>query len=243
SEEDLKWLGAALASSGSCGMFHLDGVTPEARRAPTRGLPSMTITRRDLVAAKRSYTDGDEADVIALGSPQLSEHEVREIARRVERTPPRIPVWVFTSRTVRDASLEAGPLTLRRWRRPGDGQDPRSFDGSRRRTARGSNLRVPARERKHGRILRDLWTREARGGAGWNRECLGRGHRRRRGDSGGNPDGGSNRHGGSADGRPDPPRRRPGDRGTPWRAGHARRDRGPTESRSHLDRAPEREGR
>src|SRR5437899_5831542 len=28
SEEDLKWLGAALASSGSCGMFHLDGVTP-----------------------------------------------------------------------------------------------------------------------------------------------------------------------------------------------------------------------
>src|SRR5881296_465216 len=40
SEEDLKWLGAALASSGSCGMFHLDGVTPEARRAPTRGLPS-----------------------------------------------------------------------------------------------------------------------------------------------------------------------------------------------------------
>ena len=107
SEEDLKWLGAALASSGSCGMFHLDGVTPEARRAPTKGLRSMTITRRDLVAAKRSYTDGDEADVIALGSPQLSEHEVREVAHRVERTPPRIPVWVFTSRTVRDANLEA----------------------------------------------------------------------------------------------------------------------------------------
>src|SRR5438552_2359231 len=106
-EEDQKWLGAALASSGSCGMYHLDGVTPEARRAPTRGLPSMTITRRDLVAAKRSYTDGNEADVIALGSPQLSEHEVREIAHRVERTPPRIPVWVFTSRTVRDANLEA----------------------------------------------------------------------------------------------------------------------------------------
>ena len=106
-EEDQKWLGAALASSGSCGMYHLDGVTPEARRAPTKGLPSMTITRRDLVAAKRSYTDGNEADVIALGSPQLSEHEVREIAHRVERTPPRIPVWVFTSRTVRDANLEA----------------------------------------------------------------------------------------------------------------------------------------
>src|SRR5467141_3267467 len=56
-EEDLKWLGAALASSGACGMFHLEGVTPEARRAPTKGLPSMTITRRDLLATTRSYTD------------------------------------------------------------------------------------------------------------------------------------------------------------------------------------------
>src|SRR5216110_823221 len=34
-EEDQKWLGAALAASGSCTMYHLDGVTPEARRAPT----------------------------------------------------------------------------------------------------------------------------------------------------------------------------------------------------------------
>ena len=107
SEEDLKWLGAALASTGTCSMFHLDGVTPEARRARTKGLPSITITRRDLVAAKRSYTDGTEADVIALGSPQLSEDEVRTIARRVDRTPPRIPVWVFTSRIVRDANPEA----------------------------------------------------------------------------------------------------------------------------------------
>src|SRR5438552_2862889 len=32
-EQDLQWPGAALASSGACGMFHLEGVTPEARRA------------------------------------------------------------------------------------------------------------------------------------------------------------------------------------------------------------------
>ncbi|TLZ55950.1 MAG: DUF521 domain-containing protein [Methanobacteriota archaeon] len=107
SEEDLKWLGAALASSGGCGMFHLDRVTPEARRTRTKGLRSITINRHDLVAAKRSFTDGSEADVIALGSPQLSGDEVRVIAQRVDRTPPRIPVWVFTSRIVRDANSEA----------------------------------------------------------------------------------------------------------------------------------------
>src|SRR5205823_974250 len=52
SESDLKWLGAALASSGSCGMFLLEGVTPEARRASRRGLPSISITRKDLDEAR-----------------------------------------------------------------------------------------------------------------------------------------------------------------------------------------------
>lgn len=106
-EADLKWLGAALASSGSCGMFHLSGVTPEARKARTKGLRTITITRSDLKDVKREYTDGAEADLIALGSPQLSVDELREIAGLVERTPPRIPVWVFASRSVRDSAPEA----------------------------------------------------------------------------------------------------------------------------------------
>lgn len=106
-EADLKWLGAALASSGGCGMFHLEGVTPEARKARVKGLRSITITREDLDRSQRSYSDGIEADVIGLGSPQLSGDELREIARLVDRTPPRIPVWVFTSRAVRNSNPEA----------------------------------------------------------------------------------------------------------------------------------------
>src|SRR6266513_5569972 len=76
SEEDLKWLGASLASTGACAMFHLEDVTPEARRARTAGLPYITISRRDLVEAQRSFTDGTKPDVIALGSPQLSGQEL-----------------------------------------------------------------------------------------------------------------------------------------------------------------------
>src|SRR5213083_3340815 len=106
SEEDLKWLGAALASTGACAMFHLDDVTPEARWARTAGLPSLTISRADLVQAQRSFTDGTKADVIALGSPQLSGQELWSVADRVRRKPPRIPVWVFTSRAVRDENPE-----------------------------------------------------------------------------------------------------------------------------------------
>src|SRR6266852_230726 len=106
-EGDLKWLAAALASSGACSMFHLEGVTPEFRRARVKGLKSIAITKEDLVAAKRAHTDGTEAEMIGLGSPQLSSDELREVARLVDRTPPRIPVWVFTSRIARDANPDA----------------------------------------------------------------------------------------------------------------------------------------
>jgi len=112
-EEDLKWLGASLASSGACGMFHLEGVTPEARGARVKGLKSIAITRDDLIAAKRAHSDGTEADLIGLGSPQLSANELQTIARLIDRTPPRIPVWVFTSRIVRDANSEAVRLIER----------------------------------------------------------------------------------------------------------------------------------
>ena len=102
-EADLKWLGAALASSGSCGMFHVERLTPEWRAAGTRGLEVVRVSNGDLDAVQAKYTDGSEADLIALGSPQLSGEELEEIARLVGRSPPRIPVWVFASRAVRDA--------------------------------------------------------------------------------------------------------------------------------------------
>src|SRR2546425_233428 len=107
SETDLKWLGAALASSGSCAMFHLEGVTPEARKSRVKGLKSARITRADLTAAKRAHTDGTEAEMIGLGSPPLSAGEVQENARQGDRPPARIPDWVFPSRVVRDANPEA----------------------------------------------------------------------------------------------------------------------------------------
>ncbi len=112
-EEDLKWLGAAVASSGSVGMFHLERVTPEWRRARTKGLRVVRVTQADLEEVRHHYTNGTEADLIGLGSPQLSTEELREIAALVDRTPPRIPVWVFASRAVRDACPDAVALLER----------------------------------------------------------------------------------------------------------------------------------
>src|SRR2546429_8926947 len=54
SEEDLKWLGASLASTGACAMFHLEDLTPEARPAPPPGLPLIPLSLADTVEAARA---------------------------------------------------------------------------------------------------------------------------------------------------------------------------------------------
>jgi predicted aconitase len=106
-EDDLKWLGAAAASSGGVGLIHVAGVTPEAARVKTRGLRKVRVTSQDLRAVQREYTTGSRAELLGLGSPQLSADELAEVAQLVERTPPRIPVWVFTNRAAREARPEA----------------------------------------------------------------------------------------------------------------------------------------
>jgi predicted aconitase len=106
-EADLKWLGSALASSGSCAMFHVERVTPEWRDARTAGAPSVRVTTQDLEDVRRAYTDGTEPDLLAVGSPQLSGAELAAVAAAVERRPPRLPIWVFTSRAVREGSVDA----------------------------------------------------------------------------------------------------------------------------------------
>jgi predicted aconitase len=79
-------LGANLATYGSHGMFHVVGVTPEARTvadafqggdapAPVR------IGRADLDARYAAYDDGEEqVDVVVLGAPMLHYVELAEIA-------------------------------------------------------------------------------------------------------------------------------------------------------------------
>ena len=90
-EEDLKWLGAAVASSGSVGMFHVERVTPEWRRARTKGLPVVRVTRPDLEAGRAPSTDGTEADPIAPGTPQPSTEETKGDPAPVHTPPPPHP--------------------------------------------------------------------------------------------------------------------------------------------------------
>ncbi|MBI1736216.1 MAG: aconitase X catalytic domain-containing protein [Candidatus Rokubacteria bacterium] len=84
--DDLKHFGAALASYGSCAMYHMVGVTPEARdeaEAFGGGAPeaSLVIDGAMLEAFYRTYPENrDEIDAVIFSAPQLSVLELRRIA-------------------------------------------------------------------------------------------------------------------------------------------------------------------
>jgi len=107
SEDDLKAFGAAVASAGAGGMFHIERLTPEWRQAHADGLPALRVTEADLLAARDRYTTGTEPDAIGLGAPQLSAAEIREVADLLERYRPRPRVFAFTSRAVRTEAADA----------------------------------------------------------------------------------------------------------------------------------------
>lgn len=118
-EDRLKALGAGAASSGAVGMFHLVGVTPEAPDAET-ALGSRTpaevheIGLGELSAARRELTtgEGDDLDLVALGSPHFSLQEFRRLAPLVEgrRKHDGMEFLVTTSRMMRSLADQAGLL-------------------------------------------------------------------------------------------------------------------------------------
>jgi predicted aconitase len=88
--DQLKQLGASLASYGSLAMFHLVGVTPEARTADEAfggRAPQRTLTVEP--GSLRGVYDGfqperQRPDVVAFTAPQLSIIELRDLAAQLD---------------------------------------------------------------------------------------------------------------------------------------------------------------
>lgn len=119
SEDQLKALGAAAASSGTVALFHLVGITPEAptlvaafqNRAPAQ---TVDVTLETLRAARRELTtaSGEALDLVILGSPHFSLAEFRQLAPLVEgqRLYERVKFLVTTSRAMAHLADKAGYL-------------------------------------------------------------------------------------------------------------------------------------
>jgi len=100
----LKHFGAAMASFGSIAMFHMPGVTPEARRradvAPDR-LPEQRVGRAEIDALEKSYRKDDRVDVVVFSAPQLSLLELAELAELCAGRRFSIPLLAVTSPQVK----------------------------------------------------------------------------------------------------------------------------------------------
>lgn len=97
--DELKHLGAALASYGSLAMFHMDRVTPEAEWA---GEPSQRIVVEpgDLRRTYESFVpEKARPDLVVFSAPQLSLPELRDLAGalRGRRVHPEVTLLATTN--------------------------------------------------------------------------------------------------------------------------------------------------
>ena len=107
-EDALKAFGAAAASSGAVGLFHVAGVTPEAADVATASggemprlviavTPSMVAAAmRDLSTASRDAS----IDAVAIGSPHLSQSEFDRLEALIAGRKLAVPFYACTGRHV-----------------------------------------------------------------------------------------------------------------------------------------------
>jgi predicted aconitase len=117
SSDEMKHFGAALASYGSVALFHMVGITPEARALKDIADPAMPVRARigaaDIHAFQQAYRAGDPAvDVVVFSAPQLSLLEMRDLASLLDGRRAAVPLLVVTSPQVKPEADRFG-LTAR----------------------------------------------------------------------------------------------------------------------------------
>lgn len=114
-EDKLKAFGAAAASAGAVGLFHILGVTPEAPDLATvtggnPGIPVIPVTSAMLDSARAglSTTHENAIDAVAVGSPHCSFEELMEIDRLIAGRRLVRPFYACTGRHAVKALEAAG---------------------------------------------------------------------------------------------------------------------------------------
>ena len=105
-KDELKHLSAAIGATGSVGMYHIKGITPE---ADTIGLPAekVEITEDDMA---KFYAEAEEGDVIAIGCPHCSALELQRIYELLQAESKgrkvRKEFFIFTARAIKERMQE-----------------------------------------------------------------------------------------------------------------------------------------
>ncbi len=105
-DDALKAFGAASASTGAVGLFHIAGVTPEASdlatalggEAPVRTIKVSPAMAADAQARLSTAERPDVIDAVAIGSPHLSPAEFAQLAALLAGRKVAVPFYACTGR-------------------------------------------------------------------------------------------------------------------------------------------------
>jgi predicted aconitase len=111
----LKLMGAASAASGSVALYHVLGVTPEAKRwqkiyKEDKPSEALEVGEREIKSVYDELSSSEDVDLVAIGCPHCSIEEIGEVASllRGRRVRGGTKFWVFTSPQVYDAAERKG---------------------------------------------------------------------------------------------------------------------------------------
>ena len=107
---NLKTLGAALASSGSVALYHMENITPEYQLAGEEDVEDiMFISDKEITETRESLTTTDrEIDLVCLGCPHASLEEIKEVAAIVQGKTIKNKLWICTSVSVKATADRMG---------------------------------------------------------------------------------------------------------------------------------------
>ncbi len=110
-EDDLKYLGAAMAAAGSVPLYFVDKVTPEYNLSDD--VEKITITKRDLEEIREQIGPDKIVELIATGCPHASLKEIEEIVNLLkEGKKMKNKLWIYCARQIKEQAKEKGYLKI-----------------------------------------------------------------------------------------------------------------------------------
>ena len=101
--ENLKQLGAAMASAGMANMFHLENAKAETKQKPPE---KITVESRNIKETIEELTTAStpKPDLVFIGCPHCSSKEIREIAEKIgnRKVKADLELWICTSQHVKE---------------------------------------------------------------------------------------------------------------------------------------------
>jgi len=117
SRNNLKSLGAALASSGAVSLYHVENVTPEADFAKNHdSFSELEVIDVDESMVKDSVdnlsTTDKIPDLVSLGCPHASITEIQKVASLLKGKKLNKDLWICTSKAIKSISEQCGYLDI-----------------------------------------------------------------------------------------------------------------------------------